>query len=103
MRSKFEIRGQKTLEKNGWFCDYKARPRWTPRGYNVDYWNLFDILAWKDGEMRFISVKGRDASPKHKQDIDNFKVPKGISKELWRYDRDPANRTRLRCRILRFN
>lgn len=99
-RSKWEIRAGKTLKEDGWKVDYKVRPPFLIRGYSVDYFNLFDILAYKPGlPLRFISVKPKNAPPAHRQAIADF-VPEGtFSKELWRFDRDPKNKRRVRCRI----
>lgn len=42
MRSRFEIRGQKELQKEGWIVDYKLRSSFPIKGYNTDYFNRFD-------------------------------------------------------------
>lgn len=103
MRSKFEIRAQKELEKQGYRVDYKARPRRVPRNYQVDYFGVFDLMAYKPGELRMISIKPASNCPKsHQRDVIDILLPGGITKEIWRFDRDPSNRTKLRCRVWEF-
>ena len=99
MRSRFEIRAQRSLEQEGYFVDWKLRPSMPNPHYNTDYWNLFDLLAWKPGELRFISIKGKSCSKKHKDDLKRFTVPKGVSKELWMYDRELRDKRKIRRRI----
>lgn len=100
MRSKFEIRAQKELERKGYKVDYKARPRRVPRNYQVDYFGVFDLMAYKPGELRMISIKPASNCPtKHQEDVVSMVLPRGITKEIWRYDRDPKNRTKLRVRV----
>jgi hypothetical protein len=100
MRSKFEIRAQKELEKDGYFVDYKARPSFAIRGYHVDFFNLFDLLAYKVNEpIRWISIKGKSGGySENRKNISKFSMPTGNQKEQWRYDRDPKNKSRLRTR-----
>lgn len=100
MRSKFEIRGQKELEKEDYKVDYKYRPRIVGRNYNVDYFGLFDLLAYKAHEpLRMISIKPASNTPvKHKEAIRNFIITLGVQKELWRFDRDPKNKSKIRIR-----
>lgn len=102
MRSKFEIRAQDILEDEGYFVDWKLRPSSPNPHYATDYWHLFDLLAWKPGELRFISIKGKNAPTPHKEALARFKVPVGVSVELWRFDRDPNNLSTLRHRIQYF-
>ena len=84
MRSIYEIKAQKILEAEGFRVDYKIRPRICPRGYSVDYWGLFDLLAYKNGVIRFISVKGKAGVPqKHRKMIEGFNEPAGCTKEIW--------------------
>src|SRR3990167_2670516 len=100
MRSRFEIRGQKELQKEGWTVDYKLRSSFPIKGYNTDYFNKFDLLAHKEGEpLRWISIKGKSGGySENRRNIANFKLPEGNIKEQWRYDRDPKFKVRLRVR-----
>ena len=101
MRSKFEIRADKMLKSEGYQVDYKMRPsRFPPKGYQVDYFGLFDLLAYKEGEpLRWISVKGTtNTTTENRRKIENFPMPEGNIKEQWRFDRDPKNKRRIRCR-----
>ena len=87
-RSKFEKKCQKELEAEGWLVDWKIRPSGfkNPRGYAVDYFSLFDILAHKDGVLRWIFIKGtRGILNSEREDVRNFKLPKGCIKEMWFY------------------
>ena len=82
MRSKYELKTQKELQAQGFKTDYKIRPRINPRGYNVDY---FNILAYKDGELKLIAVKGHENVPGElRRGIEEFKVTK-VVKEIWVY------------------
>jgi len=99
MRSRFEIRAQRELEIDGYFVDYKMRPSRITRGYNTDYWNLFDLIAWKPGILRFISIKGKSCPAKHKRDLALFKLPKGCTSELWRYDKQLNDKRKIRRKI----
>lgn len=102
MRSRFEIRAQRELEIEGYFVDYKMRPSRITRGYNTDYWNLFDLMAWKPGEIRLISIKGKSCPKKHKDDLQLFKVPIGVSVELWRFDKQLKDKRKIRKRITKY-
>lgn len=86
MRSKFEIRAQKELEADNWFVDWKVSPRRTPIGYNRDYWNLFDLLAYQGKMIRAIAIKGQGGVPRElRQKIENFEVCEHFVKEIWTY------------------
>lgn len=77
----------KILEEDGWFVDWKIKPRFTPRGYNVDYWNLFDLLAWKrKSPIRWIAVKGKSGGYSElRKRLKKFWMPENNIKELWRF------------------
>ena len=100
MRSRFEIRAQKELEKDGYFVDYKIRSSFPIKGYNTDYFNRFDLLTFKEGEpLRWISIKGKTGNyMENRKSILEFKMPSGNQKEQWRYDREPKNRRKIRVR-----
>ena len=58
-RSKFEIKAHKELVEQGYLVDYKIRPSGfkNPSNYQVDYWGIFDLMAYKANEIiRFIST-----------------------------------------------
>lgn len=83
MRSKYEVKAQKDLEKDGWRVDNKAgMGRWSQ---NRDFWNLFDLVAVKQGEpLRWISIKGTVGLLNSlKEEISAFYLPPGNQKELW--------------------
>lgn len=102
-RSKYEKRAQKTLEEAGYEVDWKIRPSRPSPYYNTDYFNIFDLLAYKPGELRLISVKSAsNALTSHQEEIIGFEAPKSIQKELWRFDRDPNDKRKIRCRIWLF-
>jgi hypothetical protein len=92
-RSKYEIKAQKYLEKEGWKVDWKIRPRFPTRTYSVDYFNLFDLLAYKAGEcLRFIAIKGHGGVPSElRVSIFKFLVP-GVIKEIWTFGRKNIKR-----------
>lgn len=86
MRSKYEIKAQKLLESEGWLVDYKPRSRFAFG--KVDFFNAFDLLAYKPKKLRFISIKGHaGASKKHQNTIRSFVMPRGCTKELWIWPR----------------
>ena len=94
-KSKFEVRAQKVLENDGWLVDWKIRPSgWkNPKGYNVDYFGLFDLLAYKAGKLRWIFIKGtRGILNAEREMVRKFKLPKGNTKEMWFYRRLKGHR-----------
>lgn len=95
MRSKYEIKAQKDLQKEGWLVDWKVRPRFGGNGYATDLFGLFDLVAIKEGEpMRWISIKGTvGLLTKLKTEIETFWMPDGNQKELW--CRSKANKHRI--------
>lgn len=100
MRSKFEIRACKELVADGYKVDWKLRGAFPIRGYSIDFFNLFDILAYKEGEpIRWISIKGKSGNySENRRRIEEFKPNPPVVKEQWRYDRDPNYKSRLRVR-----
>jgi len=87
-KSKFEVKAQKELEEDGWIVDWKIRPSGfkMPKGYNVDYFGLFDLIAYKDGVLRWIFIKGtRGILDREREEVRDFKLPKGCIKEVWYY------------------
>ena len=104
-RSKYEIRAHKELEERGWEVDWKVRPGGPIRGYNVDFFGLFDIIAYKPRlPLRCISVKpAKNVSVEHQRALKMWN-PAGIfTIEIWKYDRDPKNKSKIRRRILSIN
>ena len=98
MRSVYELKAEKELEGQGWLVDYKMRPSRPTRGYHTDYFNLFDLMAYRAGDpLRLISIKGHKGVPaKHRQDIANFWLPQNIQKEIWHYITDVKDKRRSR-------
>jgi hypothetical protein len=86
MRSPYELRADKELTSEGYLVDYKCRPRFVSKGYKVDFFGVFDLIAFKesDGFVRWISIKGL-AGNRHlnKKEILALKLPVGNQKELW--------------------
>lgn len=98
-RSKFEIMAEKELQEDGWFVDWKIRPsgRKMPRGYAVDYWNLFDLLAHKGRMIRGIAIKGQGGVPgKLRRAIKEFEVCEHFVKEIWAYSQPVRKGKRVR-------
>lgn len=87
MRSKYELKAHKSLENQGYFLDFKIRPSRTMKNSPVDYFHLGDLLAVKQDEFRFISIKGKSCPRQHKNDLQTFAniVPPQVSVELWEY------------------
>jgi hypothetical protein len=101
MRSKFEIRAQRELEKEGWMCDWKIRPSGfkNPRGYQVDYFGLFDLLAYNPPVIRMIAIKGQSGVPSQlRTAIENFGVCDHLVKEIWTYRKLAGSRNKFSTR-----
>lgn len=90
MRSIYEKKTEKALQSQGFLTDYKMRPQFMVRGYNTDYFNMFDHLAYdpKSGTLYMIQVKGHGRCPKElKERIMNFEVNR-VVREIWTYTED---------------
>jgi hypothetical protein len=101
MRSKFEIRCQKELEAEGWQVDWKIRPSGfkNPRGYQVDYFGLFDIMAYSPPVIRFIAIKGQSGVPSTlRKMIECFQLPDQCIKEIWTYRKLAGSRHKFSIR-----
>lgn len=88
MRSKYEIKAHKELLKQGYRVDYKTRPFRVPKGYNVDFFGLYDLLALDSKQnLHFITVKGHQGVPSAlRKQIADFTINR-IIKEIWTYGR----------------
>lgn len=84
-RSVYEILAHKELLVEGYLVDFKIRPRICPKGYKVDYFGAFDLIAIKDGEpVRWISIKGHAGIPSaHMRVLQSIPLPPGNVKEVW--------------------
>lgn len=89
-RSKYEIIAQKELQADGWMVDYKARPFRCPRGYRIDFFGCFDLIAVKEHfPLRWISIKGHAGIPSaHRKELMELPLPAGNRKEIWAYKLD---------------
>ena len=93
MVSKYEVKAQKELEKEGWIVDNKrGMGRWAK---NRDFFNLFDLVAvhpkYHDLKMRWISIKGHKggSTKAHRADILAFPLHDETNKkELWYWAKD---------------
>jgi hypothetical protein len=87
-RSPYEKETEKRLHALGFVTDYKVRPPYAIKGYNVDYFGLFDHLAYdpKTKTLYMIQVKGVSGVPttEYRNQIANFEVNK-VVKEIWTY------------------
>lgn len=89
MISKYESMAKKQLREEGWIVDWKIRARMPMRSYTCDFWGAFDIMVYKPGIIRLISVKGHAYVPsKHRRLLESFVFPPGVVKELWVYHLD---------------
>src|SRR3990172_4676147 len=89
MRSIYEKRAQKELEQEGYLVDYKSRPFRTPKGYMVDYFGRFDLLAYRTGEIRCIAIKGHGGVSKTlRESIRSLTFPFAVTREIWTYGRN---------------
>lgn len=84
-RSPYERKAEHELEAEGYIVDWKARPFRVPKGYKVDFFGRFDLMAVKDGSpIRWISIKGHAGVPsKHRREIETFWLPDNNEKEIW--------------------
>jgi len=87
MRSRYEKQAHKELQAEGYIVDYKIRPRFPMRDYNVDFLGAFDLIAFKPGEpfIRWISIKGVNSGSRYKniEEILALRLPPGNRKEQW--------------------
>lgn len=90
MRSAYEKQAQKELEAEGYLVDFKIRPRFPMKGYNVDFLGLFDLIAIKlhpedyEGVFRLIAIKGTAGDrAKIIKEIEAIRFPPGCQKEIW--------------------
>jgi hypothetical protein len=85
-RSIYEKRAHQELLAEGYWVDYKIRPRICPRGYRIDFFGLFDLVAFIPGSqiMRWIAIKGV-AGNRHLiiKEILNVQLPANNQKEIW--------------------
>ena len=85
-RSPYERKAQKELEADGYKVDWKTRPYRVPRGYQVDFFGLFDLVAFKVAfPLRWISIKGKAGIPRaHREAVRDFALSaKTNTKEIW--------------------
>lgn len=96
MRSKYEIKAQKELEKEGYQVDYKIRPSRYYKGQTIDFFGLFDLIAVRHGDnLRFISIKGHmGVSRIHQKSIRNFWLPDCCQKEIWYFPKRKKKKNR---------
>lgn len=99
MRSKFEIMAQKELENEGWLVDWKIRPSGLrmPSGYQVDYWGVFDLLAYQGKMIRGIAIKGQGGVPSRlRKMVMDMEMCEHFVKEIWTYRQPTKNDKRLK-------
>lgn len=86
-RSPYERKAEHELEDQGYFVDWKARPFRVPKGYKVDFFGLFDLVAHKPGLLlRWISIKGHAGVPsKHRREVEAFSLADSNQKEIWQW------------------
>lgn len=98
-RSKFEIMAEKELQEDGWLVDWKIRPSGfkNPKGYAVDYFGLFDLLAYSKGIIRAIAIKGQGGVPSSlRKAIEEFDAGDKFVKEIWKYSQPTKNGKRIK-------
>lgn len=87
MRSKYEKLAHQELEEQGYIVDYKIRPpTFAPRGYDVDFFGAFDLVAFKPNQLpvRWISIKGHaGVLDTHREECRSVALPVGNQKEVW--------------------
>lgn len=98
-RSKFEIMAEKELEADNWLVDWKIRPSGfrNPRGYAVDFFGLFDLLAYSKGVIRGIAIKGQGGVPRELRiAIEEFDAGDHFIKEIWKYSQPTKKGKRIK-------
>ena len=101
-----ELLAQKLLEKEGWRVIFRSMTvKLGPIFRGIDVADLFDLIALKGTEWKFISVKHYSSAqskyPAHQSDIRKFMVDHGLSGmsfELWIWHK-PAWRGRGKNKI----
>ena len=78
-----EKKAAKSLEKEGWKTITPIRVRWQPE----DFFGLFDIIAVKKGEVRFIQVSAKYITSRTPEWQKRWQDWRHHSKEFWRYDK----------------
>ena len=74
---------RKKLESEGWTC-YVARRGW--KGVQIDIFGLWDIIAWREGFLKFVQVKSNACKGVQKLALQKFCVDGHfVHKELWIY------------------
>jgi hypothetical protein len=75
-----EIKTQKSLEASGWLVErVKGSSKWQ---HSVDFFSLWDIIAVKDGKVKWIQVKlNRPSGPAERAAMAAFPGPGDL--ELW--------------------
>jgi len=97
--SKFESRAKKELEAEGWLIDWKSSTpgKWKPRGYNQDFFGIFDLMAYSPGIIRMIAIKGQGGMPGElRKRVEDFKCGDSIVKELWTYSQPTKKGKRIK-------
>jgi len=75
-----ELRCRKQLEAEGWKCEQPRRTKWNP----IDFYGLYDILAYKDGMWLLIQVKSNYCPKEVREAIRAFKVDGVVvRKQIW--------------------
>lgn len=76
-----ELKAKKLLEAAGYAVERRIRGRFTR-----DFYNLFDLLAVRGKDMRFVQVKSNSReTPELREAIQLFPVPDCCTKEVWVY------------------
>lgn len=102
MVSKYESMARKELRDQGWTIEWKARPARIMRSYSVDFFGLFDIMAYRIGDpIRFIQIKSAKSGgvSEIRRRIKDFWLPEGnVQKELWIYYPDKKEGRRMKVK-----
>ncbi len=74
----------KLLEGQEYFVEKAKKVKFQPQ----DFFGLFDIIAVKEGSLKFVQVSTRpiyDKGAEFRQKMKDFPIPPGCSKEYWQY------------------
>ena len=80
---RIELEARKLLEADGYLVEKKNASRWQ----SDDFWEMFDLVAIKSHDVRFIQIKSNPSDfYKARKEIDlwvqKYKI-EGISFEVW--------------------
>jgi hypothetical protein len=78
--SRNQLKTRKYLEEEGWIVYTVVRVKFKP---DHDIFGLFDHVAWKDGNIRFVQTKSNRCPKSVLDEIREFETPNGVTKQVF--------------------